>query len=227
MARRRTSKATEEEAAAKAAEEAADQVDGSENTKTEEEEANEAALREIEKAAEKAKETQEAKPGDNSENDEAGAVSSDAAAAAEPIDVPPPAGACQVWGEHDPHSRACKICPVVTECGEFTAKKKAKAKPSGTRAAGTPRGPRVRTGEVSKFNMADLGSQSGKIDEALETPRTMDELTAYTGFSTSRIKSHIKWLETKRADRCVKVIDGNKISFKLIGEEASAEQSAE
>ena len=150
-----------------------------------------------------------------------GRESEAAAAAAEPIDIPPPAGACQVWGEHDPHSRACKICPVVAECGEFTAKKKAKSKPSGTRAAGTPRGPRVRTGEVSKFNMADLGSQSGKIDEALETPRTMDELTAYTGFSTSRIKSHIKWLETKRADRCVKVVDGNKISFKLIDEAAA------
>ena len=219
MARRRTTKVTEEEAAAKAAEEAADQTGGSENTKTEEEEANEAALREIEKAAEKAKAEQE-ESSDKPENDEAGAVSSDAAAAAEPIDIPPPAGACQVWGEHDPHSRACRICPVVAECGEFTAKKKAKSKPSGTRAAGTPRGPRVRTGEVSKFNMADLGSQSGQIDDALETPRTLDDLTGYPGFSTSRIKSHIKWLETKRADRCVKVIDGNKISFKLIGEEA-------
>ena len=124
-----------------------------------------------------------------------------------------PDGACEVYGQVDLNSRACKSCPVLEQC-------KAKSKAAGVKLAkekkeGGTRAPRVKTGEVSRFSQSDLGRQNGKIDKALETPHTMAELTAITECSESRIRSHIKWLKQNRAETCYAVEEGGKIHFVL------------
>ncbi len=144
---------------------------------------------------------------------DAAASQKEEAPAPEPDVVPD--GACEVYGQCDLNSKACKSCPVLDQCKAKTATVKAKPEKAKKEGGAGSRGPRVKTGEVSKFSQSDLGRQNGKIDKALEEPHTMAELVAITGCTDSRIRSHIKWLKQFRSETCSSVEAEGKIHFVL------------
>jgi hypothetical protein len=129
-----------------------------------------------------------------------------------------PNGACELFGTQDPNSKACKKCAknypeASAACIAKTAesKKSKKAKAPGTSA---PKAARTNsTGEFSKFGHCKLNSQAGLIEVELEKPTTVDAISAATGASVARIKSHINWLVKNHSANCTKVMADGKIHF--------------
>lgn len=126
-----------------------------------------------------------------------------------------PDGACEVYGQADPNSRACISCPALEQCKAKTAA--AKVKPAKEKKEGTARTPRAAgDGTFSIFGHCRGGSQAAAIEAALVNPVTIAELAAMTGATASRVKAHINFLVTKHSDTCTMVKhEGGKIQFVL------------
>lgn len=124
-----------------------------------------------------------------------------------------PAGACEVYGKFDAASRTCKKCTVKEQCETKTASAKTKAgKPAKEKKE---RAPRANDGTFSIFGHCRGGSQAAIIEELLMQPTTVAEIQEKTGYTKSRITSHITWLVEKHSANCTKVVADGKLHFVL------------